>query len=67
MRPDANRRRMLGDLIELFLHGQRDLDRAARDHRARGHQRFQFYIKLAAIAAAEIRHFDAHLVFRPAQ
>ena len=64
---DADRRRMLGDLIELLLHGQRDLDRPARDHRARRHQRFELDVELAAIAAAEIRHFDAHLVFRPAQ
>ena len=64
---DAHRARMLGDLIELLLHGQRDLHRAARDHRARRHQRFELDVELAAIAAAEIRHFDAHLVFRPAE
>ena len=64
---DADRRRMLGDLIKLLFHGQRDLDRPARDHRARRHQRFELDVKLAAIAAAEIRDLDAHLVFRPAQ
>ncbi len=64
---DANRRRMFGDLIKLLLHGQRDLHRPSRDHRARRHQRFELDVELAAVAAAEIRHLDAHLVFRPAQ
>ena len=64
---DAHRRRVLGDLIELLLHGERDLHRAARDHRAGRHQRFELDVELAAIAAAEIRHFDAYFVFRPAE
>src|SRR6185437_1619374 len=64
---DPHRRRMLGDLIELLLHGERDLHRAARDHRARRDQSFELDVELAAIAAAEIRHLDAHLVLRPAE
>ena len=64
---DAHRARMLGDLIELLLHGERDLDRAARDQRTRRDQGFQLDIEFAAIAAAEIRHLDAHAILRPAQ
>ncbi len=45
---DAQRARMLGDLVELLLHRQRDLDRTAHDHRARSHQRFELDVELAS-------------------
>ena len=54
-------------VIELLLHGERDLHRPPRDHRERGHQRLELDIELAAEAAAEIRHLDAHAVLRPAE
>ena len=64
---DAERRRMLGDDVELFFHGQRDLDWPAHDQRQRRHQRFELDIDLGAEAAAEMRHLHPDAVFRPAE
>ena len=51
---DAERRRMLGDHVELLFHRQRDLDRPAHQHRQRRDQRFELDVDLGAEAAAEI-------------
>ena len=64
---DAERARMFGDRVEMLFHRMRDLYRSARQHRHRGRERLQFDVELAAVAAAEIRHFDAHTVLRPAK
>ena len=64
---DAERRGMLGDLVEQLLEGQRELHRPPRDHRQRDHQRLELDVELGAVARAEIRHLDAHLVLRPAE
>ncbi len=64
---DAERARVLGDGVELLLHGERDLHRPAHDHRERGRQRFHLDVELAAKTAAQIRHLDAHPVLRPAE
>ena len=58
---------MLGDRVETLFHGQRDLDRPAREHRQRHRQRLQLDIELGAEAAAEIRHLHAHAVLGPAE
>ena len=46
---------------------QRDLHRPARQQRQRGDQRLELDVELGAEAAAEIRHFHAHPVLRPAE
>jgi len=58
---------MFGDGVEVLFHRMRDLHRPARQHRHRCRQRLQFDVELAAVAAAQIRHFDAHSVLRPAE
>ncbi len=58
--PDPERGRMLGDDVELLLHGERDLDRPAHDQRQRRHQRLELDVDLGAEAAAEIGHLHAH-------
>ena len=64
---DAERAGVLGDLIEHLLHGERDLHGSARDHGKRERQRLELDVELRAVAAAEIRHLDAHAVLRPAE
>ena len=58
---------MPGDGVEHLLERQRDLHGPLGDHRQRRHQRLELDVELAAIAAAEERHLDAHAVFRPAE
>ena len=64
---DAERGRVLGDDVELLLHGERDLDRPAHDERQRRHQRLELDVDLGAEAAAQIRHLHAHARLRPAE
>ena len=64
---DAERRRMFGDHVELLFHRQRDLDGAPDQHCQRSDQSFELDVDFRSIAAAEIRHFDPHAVFRPAE
>ena len=64
---DAERRGVAGDLVEHLLEGVGDLHRLARDHRQRERQRLELDVELGAVARAEIRHLDPHLVFRPAE
>ena len=64
---DAERAGVLGDGVELLLHGERNLDRPPHDHGERGHQRFELDVELAAEAAAEIGHLDADAVLGPAE
>ena len=64
---DAERRGMLGDDVELLLHGERDLHRPAHDQRQRRHQRLELDVDLGAEAAAEERHLHAHARLRPAE
>ncbi len=64
---DAERRGMLGDGVELLLHAERDLHRTPHDHGQRCRQRFELDVELAAKAAAEIGHPDAHAILGPAQ
>ena len=58
---------MAGDLVEHLLEGVGDLHGLARDHGERERQRLELDVELGAIARAEIRHLDPHLVFRPAE
>jgi hypothetical protein len=58
---------VLGDLIELFLHGERNFHRPPHEQGERGDQGFELDVELRAIAAADERHLDAHAVLRPAQ
>ncbi len=64
---DTERRRMLGDHVKLFFHGQRDLYRPADDERQYRDQSFELDIDLGAETAAEIRHLHPHAVLRPAE
>ena len=64
---DAERARVLGDLIEHLFHGSGDLHRLARDHGQCDRECLELDVELRAIAAAEIGYFDPHLVFRPAE
>ena len=66
-RLDAERAGVLGERIELLLHGERDLHWAAHQQRERSHQCLELDVELAAEAAAEIRHPHAHFVLRPAE
>ena len=64
---DAERAGMLGQGIELLLHGERDLHRPPHQERERRHQGFELDVELGPEAAAQIRHLDPHPVLRPAQ
>ena len=64
---DAERRGMPRDLVEHLLEGVGDLHGLARDHGERERQRLELDVELGAVARAEIRHLDAHLVLRPAE
>src|SRR6202042_3868291 len=64
---DAEPGGMFGDHVELLFHGQRDLDRTAREHGERSDQSFELDIELAAETAAEIGHLHADAIFRPAE
>ncbi len=64
---DAQGARVLGDLIELLLHRERDLHRPPHQHGACRHQRLELDVELRAVAAAQERHLDAHPVLRPAE
>ena len=64
---DAQRARVLGDLIELLLHRERNLYRAPHQQRECRDQRFKLDVELRPISAAEERHLDVHAVLRPAQ
>ena len=64
---DAERRRVLGDVVELLLHGERDLDRAAHEQRQRRCQRLELDVDLGAESAAEERDLHPHAVLRPAE
>ena len=58
---------MFGDHVELLFHRQRDLDGTTDQHGERGDQRFELDVDFRPVAAAKIRHFDAHAVFRPTE
>src|SRR5262249_36524354 len=65
--PDAERAGVLGQRVELLVHGERDLHRPAHEERQRRDQRLELDIELAAEAAAEIGHLYPHLVLGPAK
>src|SRR5260370_31867752 len=58
---------MIGDDAKLLFHRRRNLYRATRNERQRRDERFELNVGLGPEAAAEHRHPDAHLVFRPAE
>ena len=64
---DAKRRRVLGDVVELLFHGDRDLDRTPHQQRQCDGERFELDVDLGAETAAQERHLHPYAVFRPAE
>ena len=64
---DAHGRTVLGDRVELLVHGQRDPHRLANDQGADGHERFELDVQLGAEPASEKRRAHAHAVLGPSQ